>query len=62
MYSSPYLVDIIFLQVKSKKDFDSCTGYEVVEKGNPNGGPFKTSFDKVHAAAVVVLGVVLVVL
>ena len=48
--------------MKSKKDFDSCTGYEVVEKGNPNGGPFKTSFDKVHAFIVVVLDVALVVL
>ena len=36
--------------MKSKKDFDNCTGYTAVEKGNPNGGPFKTSFDKVHAA------------
>ena len=45
---------LFFLQVKSKKDFDNCTGYTVAEKGNPNGGPFKTSFDKVHAAVFVV--------
>ena len=40
--------------MKSKKDFDACTGFQVLEKGNPNGGPFKTSFDEVHVAVVVV--------
>ena len=48
------------LQLKSKEEFDGCTGYEKVEKGNPNGGPFSISFDKVFAAAV--LGVVVVLL
>ena len=46
------------LQLKSKEEFDGCTGYEKVEKGNPNGGPFSISFDKVFAAAVLVVVVV----
>ena len=51
------------LQLKSKEEFDGCTGYEKVEKGNPNGGPFKISFDKViHVVAVVVLVVASVVI
>ena len=49
------------LQLKSKEEFDGCTGYEKVEKGNPDGGPFSISFDKVFAAAVLVVVVVLLV-
>ena len=49
------------LQLKSKEEFDGCTGYEKVEKGNPDGGPFKISFDKVFAAAVLVGVVVLLI-